>query len=109
MCRYNYDDLISKCRYYNGENESENSFAYYEKFWIDLMLSDDAESAKLNSENIRLYLSYDLLEYSEDDGIPLTLKALLFNRHMHWSCGYGKEIDVENFKKFYEDYKNGKA
>ena len=42
------------------------------------------------------YLSYGLREFENMDGVPITLKAILFNRFSHWN-----RADTEEFKAWY--------
>lgn len=97
-------DLIKQCRYYNGEKEcpktiEEKSLANiwdYEKMWV--------ESAKLRDENgynTLEYIGCSMKDFNTEDGTPVTLKALLYNRHTHWTGGYGIESDTKNFKEWY--------
>ena len=63
---------------------------------------DDREFLKQNNN---MYIEFGLETFSLDDGVPLSLKAILFNRYMHWSYGG----TVAGFKTFYfEHYLNPK-
>lgn len=70
----------------------------YERRWVN-----DLASGKTSfyTEALELYKNYGLENFNNDDGVPLTLKVLLFTRFMHWSGGYGAEYDREAFKQFY--------
>lgn len=57
-----------------------------------------------DSDTLEDYEAYSLKSFSADDGVPVSLKAFLFNRFMHWQGGYGMEIDRDAFKKFYFRY-----
>ena len=48
------------------------------------------------------YVQYGLREFSADDGVPITLKAMLFNRY-HSSNGFYPNI-AEMFKAWYERF-----
>ena len=41
--------------------------------------------------------------YNEEDGIPLSLKALLYNRYSHWNSGFPIENEINGFKEFLQD------
>lgn len=90
------EELIGKCRYYRGERECPRgvaaSFWYYEQHWCDNMLDGKADVRQMEAD----YQAYGLSDWREDDGVPLSLKATLFNRFSHWmGCR------VEDFKKWY--------
>lgn len=104
--------LILQCRYYNGEEESTNSeiendsrFANYERCWVSSCLQDGGCS------NIEEEIKYYRLTLKEGDNTPLTLKALLFNRYMHWMGAYQSIEDaVKDFENgFYADYLSRKT
>lgn len=102
-------DLWEKCRFYRGESsnpyedkDSNKAMMWsYEQMWVR-----DAERglSSADSETLEGYEAYGLKPFSSDDGVPISLKAFLFNRFMHWQGGYGMEIDREAFKKFYLKY-----
>ncbi|MBN1180809.1 MAG: hypothetical protein JXB49_00880 [Bacteroidales bacterium] len=74
---------------------------YYEQMWVE---REDLRDK--NDMNIRDYINIGLENFSKDDGVPISLKALLFNRYSHWTGGYGN--DVEDFKEWYfNSYLNG--
>ena len=91
----NKEDLIKKCRYYNGSTSNkDNFFSFYEKHWVETML----ENPQSLDGNIREYQFFGLEDFNENDGVPIGIKAILFNRFMHWQGGYGTE---ESFKDWY--------
>ena len=98
------EDLIQYCRYYKGEEECPESYNgtdfdnvwFYEKVWANSETDRDEKGC-----NTTEYITYGMKEFNADDGVPITLKALLFNRYCHWLGGYGKESDTEGFKKWY--------
>ena len=49
--------------------------------------------------DINGYIQRGLELFSLDDGVPIGLKARLFNRYEHWSSGY--EDIVSGFKRWY--------
>lgn len=91
------------CRYYKGENasplnEADNTglLGNYERFCIEFVRSN---RHYLESELIE-YIHYGLMDFSSDDGVPISFKVILFNRYCHWNMA-----DVESFKKwYYENY-----
>lgn len=93
---------ISKCRYYNGNDDADtdsNLAADYEKVWVDFHFSEDGlESLRGNLER---YTRFGLADFNTDDGVPITLKALLWSRFMHWGSGYETK---EDFIKWYNDF-----
>jgi hypothetical protein len=98
---------IQYCRYYNGEEEcpasiqeSGNEYLWsYEKFRVK-----DDDRRDENNLNTREYTRCGLKDFNVDDGVPITLKALLFNRHHHWTGGYDMESDREGFKQWYLEF-----
>ena len=98
-----YKWLLDFCSYYGAENVTEvdddfNMFCNYEQVWVNKLSRWDYSLSELNE-----YIHYGLEEFNKDDGVPMTLKVILFNRYMHWSYGG----DVEGFKRWYlTNYKN---
>ena len=94
-------------RYYKGETEAPPEinkegkavFWYYEQLWVEREVFRDE-----NNYNTQEYINFGLQDFNKDDGTPLTLKAILFNRHCHWSGGYGIENDIKTFKEWYKSY-----
>lgn len=95
--------LIKYCRYYRGENKNPYSginqnkamFWDYERFWI---LDSKREGAF--SDMLTDYVNNDLDKFSFNDGVPINLKALLFNRYAQ--TAYSLRDAVEPFKEFYK-------
>lgn len=96
------NELIKFCRYYHGgdknpyEGKDQNKamFWLYERHW----LQEASQNTPDFSNELTEYLNLGLNDYRYDDGVPLTLKALLYNRYSHWMSA-----DVEAFKEFYEN------
>lgn len=97
-------DAKKFCRYYHGENECP--FRYdderatlwrIERMWVERMVADDTNHIE---EAIGEYVGYGLGEFRMRDNVPLSLKALLFNRF----CKYNERVDVAGFKVFYQKY-----
>lgn len=100
------EKLIELCRYYKGEKENpykgeQNKACIwsYEHAWL-------LEFAKPQSRLLMSYLSQytavGLTCFSTHDGVPVTLKALLFNRYARTQ--YSDYEAVESFKRFYNKY-----
>ena len=96
------------CRYYNGEEDVPDSlpqgkaiFWDYERVWIKWFLEGDEHLEKNIEYFTRVYDLPHLLP--EDDGTPLGLKALLFNRYDYWVgfMGGSKEEHAQQFKEWY--------
>ena len=98
-----YKWLLDFCSYYGVDNVSEvgddfNMFCNYERVWVTKLSSWNYSFAELNE-----YFHYGLEDFNKDDGVPMTLKVILFNRYMHWSF----DGDAEGFKRWYlAHYKN---
>jgi len=95
--------LLKYTQYYKGERECPRSclhpnFWEYEKMWVE----NDEERAE-DYPRMLEYKREVLPFYHEEDGIPISLKALLYNRYTHWCGGYALEDDVRGFKKFLEE------
>ena len=96
------NELLQFTQYYKGEKECPKScphpdFWEYEKIWVE-----NEEERVVDDPRVLEYKRYILPFYNEDDGFPLSLKALLYKRYSHWSRGYALEDDVRGFKKFLE-------
>ena len=98
-------NLIQFCHFYNGEesnpfkDQNKRMLWHYELSWINDMSNNDDEFISIQlDEYIRSGLGY--FEYS--DGVPMTLKAYLFNRYAKGSQSLAEA--VEPFKKFYSEY-----
>lgn len=93
------NDLLPFCRYYKGEKENpydgtKGCLWEYERVWINHYINEDIDySYRLMTE----YLDAGLSDFNNKDGVPITLKALLFNRYEHWNqCG--------GFEEWYNKY-----
>lgn len=97
------------CRIYGGEPlcpiktaSRERSLWVWEKVWVDLTLAaqkdEDCPETAVLSEYFNEYMHSGLTEFRNMDGVPVSLKALLFNRY----CDVGEHVDPEGFKQWYE-------
>ena len=100
---------VSKCRFYNG-NEGANSdsgnglAADYERVWVDSHFSE--EGLDLLRGNLEGYKKFGLADFDADDEVPITLKALLWSRFMHWGSGYETKRDfIDWYYEFYGEEK----
>ena len=102
------EELILDCRYYNGEDdvpeslpEGKEIFWDYERVWVKWVLE--------GSDRVQKYIDYFTEQYDlpnllpVDDGTPLGLKALLFNRYDYWVgfMGGSEEEYAQQFKDWY--------
>lgn len=97
------EDLIQSCRYYKGEKENpyngdKGMFWACEQSYVEMSAAqDDALVACFNEYN-----AHGLTKFEEKDGVPLLLKALLYNRYQHWAEG-----TPSGFKKMYKERYRG--
>ncbi len=98
--------LIDKCRYFKGEEACPVSLKkagkeylwFYESKWVEL-------NGKYAGN--REYEENNLVSFEENDGVPISLKRLLFNRYIQYSWSVKEAIPL--FKAWYkEDYKENK-
>lgn len=98
-----YKWLLDFCSYYNGEENTEADHTSgmlweYERVWVMQLSNLDFYFGELNE-----YIHYGLGDFNADDGVPITLKIILFNRYRHWNF-FGT---AEGFKEWYlTTYKN---
>ncbi|MCQ2974011.1 MAG: hypothetical protein MJ211_04300 [Bacteroidales bacterium] len=85
------ETLMKYCRYFGvpGGPERNTAASFYEERWV-----------KIGGEfPLDEYKKFGLEDFNSEDGVPITLKAMLFNRY-HNSNGYYQEI-AEMFKDWY--------
>ena len=98
-----YNWLLDFCSYYGMENVTEidenfNTLCSYERIWVEGLSNWDYSFAKCN-----MYIHERLEDFSKDDGVPMSLKVLLYERYLHWSF----DGNAEGFKRWYlAHYKN---
>lgn len=105
MIRRQY--LLSQCRYYNGESEPLRSLPEgcallwdYEWHWMLWSLKNDPMM-----EQFQRMIEEFHLENKDGDKTPLTMKALLLNRYLHWCGAYASiEETLKHFEKWYMDH-----
>ncbi len=99
--------LMSQCRYYNGESEPPRSLPDgcalmwdYEWHWVLWSLKGDSMM-----EHFQRMIEEFHLESKDGDKTPLTLKALLLSRYLHWGGDYAPmEKALKNFERWYEEH-----
>lgn len=95
-------EKLTICRYYRGEQTSPYSeqnksmLWFYERCWVN------EKNGGLLSEYIFEYRAAGLSEFCNSDNIPISLKALLFNRYS--KTAWSLRDAAEPFKKFYLKY-----
>ncbi len=95
------NDLLKFCRYYKGEDECpfvENNAAFAwdtERVWLFESSKEKREASNMDMEILSTYINAGLGEFNSDDGIPITLKALLFFRLTDYF------VTAESFKEMY--------
>lgn len=104
-----YDILMApyleRCFYY-GKNIPEDCGAEaghkYEECWVRFHFN---ENDYLKNETMS-YIKEGLGDFCAEDGVPISMKAILYNRFCHW--GWGETPDT--FRSWYEsiDYTNVK-
>lgn len=103
---------LEHCFYY-GKNESEDGLGasvghMYEQSWVMFHFDKvpENEDSYLMSETID-YINSGLGDFCADDGVPISMKAILYNRYCHW----GWDETPDTFRQWYEslDYTNVKS
>ena len=94
------------CRLYKGEKENpykeeQNKACLwsYEPAWL---LEFANPQSRLLMSYLSQYTAVGLTCFSTDDNVPITLKALLFNRYAR--THYSDYEAAESFKRFYNKY-----
>ena len=78
----------------NVENASDKLYAEYEQVWVRSQIEDGDFIRGLIDE----YVAYGQEFFNMGDGVPISLKALLWNRYNHWG---GIPTDKESFRNWY--------
>ena len=101
--------LLERCHYYKGErlcpfhSHMKTLLFGYEKCWVKFNLSSQ-DNLSIKSD-LNYYKHCGLADLCPDDGVPMSMKALLFNRWLHWG---GDCADLDKFREWYcsIDYTN---
>lgn len=98
--------FILQCRYYKGESEPPHTLPEgyslmwdYEMRWVQWNLDNDDMLKHFDADIKALNL-----ETKPGDQTPLTLKALLCNRYLHWGGYAPLEEELKGFEKWYVNY-----
>lgn len=98
------EDLLKYCRYYHGEDKCKSTDAdvqmlfKIERAWVDMMCSIDGDFRRFLDN----YIEAGLKDFNVTDDVPVTLKAVLFNRFTQ----YNDRVDVNAFKQWYKKHYN---
>lgn len=99
--------ILKSCRYYKGESSNpyegkdrdKAMLWFYEMGWVK---NAERGVPPASSDAIEEYERCGLRSFNANDGVPLSLKALLFNRYAKTEQSLLEA--VEPFKAFYEKY-----
>ena len=91
------EELLKFCRHYDPATPDEDLdlMASYEKRWIEFTLDDPEYITRL----VEAYVQEGLEDFNTDDGVPISMKALLFGRFAYWQFHY----TAEDFKDWYRE------
>lgn len=91
-------EMLAVCRYYKDDGKAPEGDKLHlwdvERSWCQLQETEQGKQEL--GGMLDEYLSYGLREFENMDGVPITLKAILFNRFSHWN-----RADTEEFKAWY--------
>lgn len=98
------NSLLKSCRYYHGEDKNpyirtDAGFLLwgYERRWV-------RSAHKPSEANLSNYMRDGLSDFRKDDGIPISLKVLLYERYNHWmGCGLDFSNDPDGFRKWFNE------
>lgn len=94
--------LLEQCHYYKGErscpfhSQQKAMLFDYEKSWVRFHLSPRDHLHIKN--DLDYYVNHGLADLCPYDGVPMSMKALLLNRWLHWG---GDCSDLDNFREWY--------
>lgn len=94
------EELLKYCRYYHGEKNNpyvgrdEEYLFIYEYAWVQMMMQDDDE---VISTLIDDYIDAGLAHFSEQDNVPITLKAVMYNRFAQ----HNEMFTIKEYKDWY--------
>ena len=89
MTKTKNNSLTHLCIYYKGEKECP--------FREQIIPATDAGCERI-APILKEYTNAGLSNFEMYDGVPITLKAVLFNRY----CKYAERTDIEGFKDLYQ-------
>lgn len=76
--------------------QNASTALFYERCWIVEQMQNQDHQYRLDE-----YIAYGNKDFAADDGTPISLKALLWNRYYHWD---GQMSDQEAFCEWYQTY-----
>lgn len=95
-------DLLKSCRFYDGKDDcgfpsgsEEETLWAIERLWVNKTLQKDV---LLIEAAVNDFLAYGLNTLERHDGIPVELKAVLFNRFTQ----YNERVDTSAFREYYK-------
>lgn len=97
-------ELIRHCLFYKGGETCPDEVSsliggrqiwFYEKRWVEMSLAGELFEQELGE-----YDAFGMSDFSVDDGVPITLKALLFNRYY---AGGPMENGGSAFREWYNN------
>lgn len=100
------EELILDCRYYNGEEyppEGVNNLMWgYEEAWVRMVLENSPVPQKCIAYYTREFSLPNFLPENED-GTPIGIKAILWNRYDHWEYSFleSKDEQKKHFREWY--------
>lgn len=102
-------DLLKYCRFYNGNLETSRTsgnFYIWEKRWVDAEYEcrKTREMTGFLADCCDCYRRAGLLDFEATDGIPLSLKAVLYISFLK-----GEGYDINEFKALYYKWRDGIA
>lgn len=96
-------EKFSHCRFFDGgkrcpyASNFERRLWEYERHWVETPDEDLADE-------VSSYRRFGLRDFSSGDGVPETLKALLWGRFIHWGgIGVEQSPSPEAFKRWYRE------
>lgn len=97
-------ELLSKCKYFDGMPQPADTLAQNEQmlWWCERKWLFESMKGYDFSGIIKEYNIAGLKEFHGNDGVPIELKALLFNRY--GMCSYSMEQAANSFRNFYTKY-----
>ncbi len=98
------DELLKYCKYYKGEdynpfvdkNQDKALFWDWEQKWLVWAAQHNDTDDNLLDTMLYEYIQAGMDNFEINDGVPISLKALLFNRYFHWN-EYSKPADFMNW------------
>lgn len=92
--------LLDQCFYYKGEeldpfNNHRSMLWNYEQCWVRFNLDKNNQSLE---DDISFYVENGLSDLCPNDGVAISMKAILLNRYLHWVGCYES---LDEFRDWY--------